>query len=77
MIKAIGVDFGTTNSVVALLHDNGRVTTRRYASGAAELDVFRSVLCFWSEEGRGRSILRQAAGPAAIELIWMIRSTAA
>src|ERR1700733_4534288 len=67
MIKAIGVDFGTTNSVVALLHDNGRVTTRRHATAAAEFDVFRSVLCFWQEEGRGRSILRQAAGPAAIE----------
>ena len=24
------------------------------------------VLCFWTEEGRGRSVLRQAAGPAAI-----------
>ncbi len=66
MLRAIGVDFGTTNSVVALLHDDGRVTTQRHAGGAALLDVFRSVLCFWTEEARGRSILRQAAGPAAI-----------
>jgi hypothetical chaperone protein len=62
MIRAIGIDFGTTNSVVALLHDNGSVTTRRHAS----LDVFRSVLCFWTEPGRGRTQLRHEAGPAAI-----------
>ena len=66
MVRAIGVDFGTTNSVVALLHDDGKVTKQRHASGAALLDVFRSVLCFWNEEGRGRRILREAAGPAAI-----------
>jgi hypothetical chaperone protein len=62
MIRAIGIDFGTTNSVVALLHDDGSVTTRRHAS----LDVFRSVLCFWTEPGRGRTVLRHAAGPEAI-----------
>ena len=66
MVRAIGVDFGTTNSVVALLHEDGSVTTRRYAGDAGPLDVFRSVLCFWAEEGRGRSLLREAAGPAAI-----------
>jgi hypothetical chaperone protein len=66
MVKAIGVDFGTTNSVVALLHDDGSVTTQRHAGAAVLLDVFRSVLCFWTEEGRGRSVLRHAAGPAAI-----------
>lgn len=62
MVKAVGIDFGTTNSVVALLHDDGSVTTRRHAT----LDIFRSVLCFWPEPGRGRTILRHAAGPEAI-----------
>ena len=62
MAGAIGIDFGTTNSVVALLHDDGSVTTRRHAS----LDVFRTVLCFWTEPGRGRTHLRHEAGPAAI-----------
>src|SRR6476646_1998025 len=66
MVRAIGVDFGTTNSVVALLHDDGSVTTCRHAGDTGLLDVFRSVLCFWAEEGRGRSLLREAAGPAAI-----------
>lgn len=62
MVKAVGIDFGTTNSVVALLHDDGSVTTQRQAS----LDVFRSVLCFWTEPRPGRSVLHHAAGPQAI-----------
>ena len=66
MIKSIGIDFGTTNSVVALLHADGTVTTARHAAGDTLVDVFRSILCFWTEEGRGRQILRHAAGPEAI-----------
>jgi hypothetical chaperone protein len=66
MVRALGVDFGTTNSVVASLHDDGSVTTQRYTAPDGLLDVFRSVLCFWSEPARGRSILCEAAGPAAI-----------
>ena len=62
MVAAIGIDFGTTNSVVALLHDDGSVTTQRHNTS----DVFRSVLCFWTEPGRGRTHLRHEAGPAAI-----------
>ncbi len=62
MAAAIGIDFGTTNSVVAIRQDDGSVATRRHTS----LDVFRSVLCFWTEPGRGRTELRQEAGPEAI-----------
>jgi hypothetical chaperone protein len=62
MVKAVGIDFGTTNSVVALLHDDGSVTTQRHAS----LDMFRSVLCFWTEPHPGRTVLHHAAGPEAI-----------
>ncbi len=66
MIKSIGIDFGTTNSVVALLHDDGAVTTVRHTSGDDMADVFRSVLCFWDEQTAARRILHQAAGPQAI-----------
>jgi hypothetical chaperone protein len=62
VIKAVGIDFGTTNSVVSLLDQEGRVTTRRYGSS----DVFRSVLCFWVEETPARRVLHDAAGPEAI-----------
>ena len=53
-----GMDFGTTNSVVAVLEPDGTVRTQR----APGLDVFRTVLCFWAERGA----LRHAAGPDAV-----------
>lgn len=66
-MAVFGVDFGTTNTVVTRLDADGRVTTVRHAIGAAELDVVRSVLCFWNE-GRGSDLaLRHAIGPAAID----------
>src|SRR4051812_36094359 len=64
MAQAIGVDFGTTNSVVAVLQDNNEVTVLRHERDLH--DVFRTVLCFWAEEVHGRQHLHHAAGPAAI-----------
>ena len=63
MTARIGIDFGTTNSVVAILQPDGTVATAR-AEGAAA--VFRTVLCFWNEVAQGRTTLRHAAGPDAI-----------
>ena len=63
----IGVDFGTTNSVVTMLRPDGSVATVRHAFGAAEMDVIRSVLCFWNDGARDRVVLRHAVGPTAIE----------
>ena len=60
MHPAIGIDFGTTNSVVARLEPDGSATTLVHPTGP----VFRSVLAFWAGAG-GRA--RHAAGPAAIE----------
>ena len=62
----VGIDFGTTNSVVAVLGEDGAVRTRRFPGPAGPLAVFRSVLCFWTG-GPGAGTLRHAAGPAAIE----------
>ncbi len=67
MTPVIGIDFGTTNSVVAALQPDGSVRTARFAVGAAELEVFRTVLCFWRQEQAGRSSLGHAAGPQAVE----------
>ncbi len=66
-MTVIGVDFGTTNSVVSFLDNNGIAGTTRIRLGAAELDVIRSVLCFWNEGPRDRVTLRHAVGPAAID----------
>jgi hypothetical chaperone protein len=51
--EVIGIDFGTTNSVVSIPRREGA--------------LFRTLLCFWTEEARAGSVLRHAAGPAAIE----------
>ena len=40
-MTVIGVDFGTTNSVVTALRPDGTVETVRHAFGAAEIDVVR------------------------------------
>ena len=60
MRPTIGIDFGTTNSVVAALRPDGSVVPLEHAAG----EVFRSVLCLWQP---GRAGMRLAAGPAAIE----------
>jgi len=67
MTEQVGIDFGTTNSVLARLQPDGTVTTTRYALGAREFEVFRTVLCFWQEETRGRARLHHAAGPYAVD----------
>ena len=65
MQASIGIDFGTTNSVVSVLHEDGRAQTLRF--GPEALDTFRSVLCFSAEDTRAGNKLRHHAGPAAIE----------
>jgi hypothetical chaperone protein len=67
MDELIGVDFGTTNSVVSVLHPDGAVQTARIGIGGTMLDVVRSVLCVWEDHLPGRRALRHEAGPAAIE----------
>ncbi len=65
MQPVIGIDFGTTNSVVAVLHADGRAQTVRFGPDA--LEMFRSVLCFAAEDSNGGNKLRHSAGPGAID----------
>ena len=61
---AIGLDFGTTNSVVAVSH--GDTAELVPLDGPAGHDpVFRSALCFWEDDGP-KSGLAAQAGPWAI-----------
>jgi len=62
--SALGLDFGTTNSVVALA--DGQGSTKLIAFGDAGDAVFRSALCFWEEE-RGWNGIAHEAGPWAID----------
>jgi len=47
MATVLGIDFGTTNSVVAALDTaTGDATTVQFRAGDRTHDVFRTVLCF-------------------------------
>ena len=61
-MQHIGIDFGTTNTVVAFTQPDGTVRSASYRTD----DVFRSVLCFWTERHGVSQQLSHAAGPGAI-----------
>ena len=63
----IGIDFGTTNSSVAMADEFGHVTTARYPAGGIESESFRSILFFAPPEKGMRRELSAYAGPDAIE----------
>ncbi len=58
----IGIDFGTTNSVVALAHADGAVESLSWPTAEGPSATFRTALTFWRE---GRAVAH-VAGPEAI-----------
>ncbi len=62
---ALGLDFGTTNSVAALADGRGGSRLVEFAFPQATGAVFRSALCFWEEERAWNGIAHEA-GPWAI-----------
>ncbi|WP_342361068.1 Hsp70 family protein [Terrarubrum flagellatum] len=64
---AIGIDFGTSNTVVALADGSGRVEAIRFAHGGSDHNVFVTALCFWDERHAGTKRMRVEGGPWAIE----------
>nr|WP_308237931.1 hypothetical protein [Phenylobacterium sp. J426] len=64
--STVGIDFGTTNTVLALAGDDGAAELVRFPAPEGELFAFRSCLSFYAppELPSQRSI---AAGPWAIE----------
>ncbi|MDX7950717.1 Hsp70 family protein [Lichenihabitans sp. Uapishka_5] len=67
MTRALGIDFGTTNSVVALLGQDGQVRNLSWPSAGGAVDIFRTALYFWSEGRPPRVQVHRAAGPAALD----------
>lgn len=62
----LGIDFGTTNSAVALAHDDGRAELIGFPSGAGETTTFRSVLYFDPERRGRRGVPEPWTGPQAL-----------
>jgi hypothetical chaperone protein len=65
---AIGIDFGTTNSVVALARPDGSVTTRSFATKQGAVDAYRSALMFWREGRPPHSHVTHVSGPDALDM---------
>lgn len=63
--RALGLDFGTTNTVVALADDRGGCELVGFDGEGATGPVFRSALCFWEDE-RGWNGIAHEAGQWAI-----------
>ena len=65
---AVGFDFGTTNSSVAVVDEAGDVRLASFPSAGAETQSFRSVLYFEQyKNSEGLKRTHSLAGPAAIE----------
>ena len=62
---ALGLDFGTTNTVVARSDGAGGSQLVDFVGAEATGAVFRSALCFWEEE-RGWNGVAHDAGPWAV-----------
>jgi hypothetical chaperone protein len=56
---SIGVDFGTSNTVVSVATGDGEVKTLRFPHGDAAPTVYPSALCFWQQR---RGLPAQAEG---------------
>ena len=63
--SALGLDFGTTNTVAALADGAGGSHLVDFVGEGATGAVFRSALCFWEDE-RGLNGIAHEAGPWAI-----------
>lgn len=69
MSRALGLDFGTTNTVLATADGDGSTRSLAFTSGAGTTDTMRTALGFTKElGGDGLARLRVEAGQAAIRL---------
>ncbi len=67
MQRALGLDFGTTNTVMALCDASGAASPLTFAHGGGRHDALRSALCFWKPPAGGRARDCAEAGPWAIQ----------
>jgi len=64
---SIGIDFGTTNSSIALARTNGAVELVSFPMATGSTESFRSVLYLEQRKHAGRTQIKGYTGPAAIE----------
>ena len=62
----LGLDFGTTNTVLSFAAADGAATPVAFRHLGAEFTAFRTALCFWDEGDEHQPDIRSEAGPWAI-----------
>lgn len=67
MTRALGLDFGTTNTVLAWADPGGHGHPVMFHHHAATISAFRSALCFWDEGDENAPHVMAEAGPWAID----------
>jgi hypothetical chaperone protein len=65
--QTIGIDFGTTNTVLAVSEGDGEVRFVRFDHRGDSLSSVLSALCFWSEVTPNGRVTHREAGPWAID----------
>ncbi|OSQ48381.1 Hsp70 family protein [Thalassospira alkalitolerans] len=70
MSEIIALDFGTTNSVLAVADSNGNVRSATFEVGQNSFDTYRTILYFWEEQELtapgAPTHLQSRSGPFAI-----------
>ncbi|WJR67602.1 Hsp70 family protein [Neorhizobium sp. CSC1952] len=66
MARALGLDFGTTNTVLALSDGDAATHSMSFASSAGVTDTMRTALSFMKDPVMGAQALKVEAGQAAI-----------
>jgi len=66
-LPSIGIDFGTTNSSIALARPEGMVELVSFPSASATTESFRSILYLEQHKHAGRTQIKSFTGPSGIE----------
>ena len=71
MSEIIALDFGTTNSVLAVADSAGNVQSAKFEVGANSFDTYRTILYFWEDQDltapNAPTHTKSCSGPFAIE----------
>jgi molecular chaperone DnaK (HSP70) len=66
----IGIDFGTTNTVIAIADPDGRTEALTFHCGGELFRVYMSALCFWEERRDGALHTRVEGGRGPSSNSW-------
>ncbi len=64
---SLGIDFGTTNTVVAVAGPDGEASALKFTHAGIVERTYNSALCFWEEAQGASKRLSVAGGPLAVE----------